>query len=227
MPTRLPHTDAGRFAKRMREAMSDKGMPERGRQVFLVNLLKVAGPTAKGYYDGLYMPDEAKTSILAAALEVEYAWLRFGKGQKHGAEVAVDVVPFFRDARVSGGHGAHGGDFDSAGGLAFRPGSLQRQGLSVDRCEAIPVTGDSMSPTIKDGDAVLYNRAETQPRAGKIYVINLPDEGGVVKRLFLENGMLRVASDNPDKQYQDRFFDPDTEQVQVLGRVRWIGRWEN
>ena len=62
----------------------------------------------------------------------------------------------------------------------------------------IKVSGDSMSPTLFDGDILIT----TKPRAlrtGLIYVINHSDLGRVVKRIdgFDERGRAELSGDNP------------------------------
>jgi len=61
----------------------------------------------------------------------------------------------------------------------------------------IKVRGDSMSPTLKDGDYVLTIRPRSL-RAGFIYVVEHGDLGRIIKRLdHIQNGQYHFKGDNP------------------------------
>lgn len=96
--------------------------------------------------------------------------------------------------------------------------------------------GESMLPTIKPGAVLVVDRgpggrgiAETREiKQGAIYLVN-PGEGLTVKRVFVSEGILTLASDNPDqKSYPPRPIPLKGKELQrlVVGRVRWIGHEE-
>jgi transcriptional regulator with XRE-family HTH domain len=63
------------------------------------------------------------------------------------------------------------------------------------KLEGVKVRGDSMHPTVDDGDIVYINRDDTTPKNG-IFVIRIGDEV-LIKRLSkLPNKSIRVSSDN-------------------------------
>lgn len=92
-------------------------------------------------------------------------------------------------------------------------GAGRREALSI-----IGVAGDSMEPTLYDGDDILVDRDATRIRWGAIYVLRV-DDLLVVKRVVREGGKLVVRSDNP--AHAD-IIDPQP--LQVVGRVLWCGR---
>ncbi len=61
------------------------------------------------------------------------------------------------------------------------------------------VRGDSMLPTLKDGDIVITVKPRT-PRAGFIYVCHHSDLGQIIKRLsgFDARGRAVLSGDNPN-----------------------------
>lgn len=64
----------------------------------------------------------------------------------------------------------------------------------------IPVRGDSMHPTIKDGDKVVATRVSdlSQIRSGNIYIVIDEEEGTLCKRVYPEgDALLELVSDNP------------------------------
>jgi phage repressor protein C with HTH and peptisase S24 domain len=83
----------------------------------------------------------------------------------------------------------------------------------------VKVTGDSMRPTIFDGDVALVNTAERKITNGKVFAFIVDGEARV-KRLFKQfDGRIRVVSDNPDKlQFPDEFLTPD-HMPEMVGRV--------
>ena len=87
----------------------------------------------------------------------------------------------------------------------------------------VRVEGDSMSPTLNDGDDILVDLGDSIDRLRDgIYVLRA-DESLVVKRLAL-NPMGRrvtVQSDNP--AYPD-WPDCGLDEIQCIGRVIWSGR---
>jgi len=93
----------------------------------------------------------------------------------------------------------------------------------LDQLAVITVDGDSMEPTLRQGDTVLVDFGQTRPqRKDGIYVIRT-DGGLQVKRLQVEiaAGRLAILSDN--KQYEPQHgVRPDD--VAVVGRVIWLGR---
>jgi len=108
--------------------------------------------------------------------------------------------------------------------LAFRREWLAKKGLKHDNLEVFTAAGDSMHPYISDGDVVLVDITDTQPRTNEVFVIWQPEPLGIrVKRLLVrENGDLIVRSDNTDKSlYPDEPAKHDD--IRVIGRVTWRG----
>ena len=93
----------------------------------------------------------------------------------------------------------------------------------ADRLSIVRVEGDSMSPTLNDGDDILVDLGDAAERLRDgIYVLRI-DEALVVKRLALNplGRRVTVQSDNP--AYPD-WPDCSLDQIQVIGRVIWSGR---
>lgn len=144
-------------------------------------------------------------------------------GPSSNAHVEVPVW----DASAAAGNGAIN---DAPGGpkgsILFRARSLSRQGISASNSHVWYVHGDSMVPRLRDGDAVLFDASDKTVRAGKVYVIRKGDEA-FVKRLYREGSRYRVVSDNKaDPQWQDWFVEADDSDFEIIGRVRWVGSWE-
>lgn len=87
----------------------------------------------------------------------------------------------------------------------------------------IEVVGDSMSPTLNDGDDILVDCSVTDDRVREgIYVMRRDGEL-MVKRLSTNpaDGTLTIASDNP--AYSTWAGCP-ANSIDIIGRVLWAGR---
>ena len=83
------------------------------------------------------------------------------------------------------------------------------------------VVGDSMSPTINNGDTVMLDTSATHIFDGNIYALRM-DSTIMIKRLaLLPDDKVRLISDNKT-EYDP--VDADREDVYVLGRVVWFAR---
>lgn len=81
--------------------------------------------------------------------------------------------------------------------------------------------GDSMIPTILDGDDVIVNRAErTITKQDKIWAVGYGDFVAIKRVRRLANGTYQLMSDNPVVTPIEAIED----ELRVIGRVVWIGR---
>lgn len=95
------------------------------------------------------------------------------------------------------------------------PDLARRLGLQRERAAMLRVRGDSMAPTLLDGDQILIDLARTAPDArGGIFVIRV-DDALMVKRVRAAGQGLSVASDNPAAP------PVPAGAVTVIGRVVW------
>jgi phage repressor protein C with HTH and peptisase S24 domain len=104
---------------------------------------------------------------------------------------------------------------------AFQKEWITRKG-DHKKMSMIRVLGDSMAPTLLDGDMVLVNHGITTVAAGGgIYAITFQDEI-IVKRIdvLFPSGQWQVRSDNPD--YPSFTVEPS--QVVINGKIIWFAR---
>lgn len=137
-------------------------------------------------------------------------------------------IPIY-DAALAAGDG-HLNDTDAVTGhLAFRKDWLADMGVSPAQAVIATASGDSMEPTIHNGDMLLIDldrssvsarvREDRDSRPCGIYAI-LDDGAARVKRVELAvPGTLALLSDNPA-------FPPEfrpSSGVSIIGRVVWWG----
>ncbi len=103
--------------------------------------------------------------------------------------------------------------------VAFRKEWIARKGNAKDMV-LIKVSGDSMAPTLLNGDLVLIDRGRKyfEPQGG-IYAIAL-DDAIMIKRVQLVGDCAKIISDN--KMYEA--FEVSADQVRVNGKVIWFAR---
>ncbi|MFY7837913.1 MAG: S24 family peptidase [Novosphingobium sp.] len=119
---------------------------------------------------------------------------------------------------ASAGPGALPPEEIPSGRLRFSNRWLKAQGLEPAMLSVIEVEGDSMEPTLRDGDEILVDRTPRPLRAG-IHVIRL-DDVLLVKRLESgPGGTVRVISDNTAYPRLER----PLHEVELVGRVVWKG----
>ena len=129
------------------------------------------------------------------------------------------------DVGASAGAGALDPDERPLGRIGFDAAWLRRLGLGggkPGRLSVIRVDGDSMIPTLSDGDEILVDRDDAAGRLRDgIYVLRV-EEALVVKRLALgPGGRVSVRSDN---EAYPGWPDLDPGAIDPVGRVVWVGR---
>lgn len=137
----------------------------------------------------------------------------------------VDYVAVPRlSVRASAGPGALATEEATRGRFAFDPGWLR--GLTAGgpaTLSLIRVEGDSMSPTLEDGDDILVDGGDGADRLRDgIYVLRM-DDALLVKRLQRNpiDRRITIASDNPS---YPSLPDCDPARIHIVGRVIWGGR---
>lgn len=110
---------------------------------------------------------------------------------------------------------------DSDGFWSF-PESVKAGWRRMSRTYALPVTGDSMEPTLPNGSYVFIDTTHIVPSPPDIYAIDYGD-GLMVKRVELipQTGSVRISSDNT--RYRD--YELSRDDLRVYGRVVAWFQW--
>lgn len=141
-----------------------------------------------------------------------------------GPERSVFTDEFALIPQVVGLISAGGGripDNSSDYQCAFRRDWIKRKGGSPNNMSLIKVSGDSMEPTLRDGDLALVDHGRNNIASqGGIYAIALDDEIMVKRVQPIFPNKLLVISDN--KQYPAQEI--AAENVRVNGKVIWYAR---
>ncbi|MEM6901328.1 MAG: LexA family transcriptional regulator [Pseudomonadota bacterium] len=128
------------------------------------------------------------------------AELSAGGGAINTTEPVLDFIPFTAD---------------------FLADRLRRD--DVEGLVMVKAAGESMEPTITDGDLVMVDTADQKHRAG-IFAFLLSGESYVKRLEWIDQGVT-IISDHP--AYPARALSEDEAFVgdfELIGRVRWVGR---
>ncbi|WP_412507298.1 XRE family transcriptional regulator [Roseovarius sp. SYSU LYC5161] len=176
-------------------------------------------------------PNLDKLTRIADAVKVDREWLLSGKGRVEGDDPITEdyhndfVAIQYASVRPSMGGGTVVDNEDQPGrNFHFRRAWIH------DRLKAAPsmlrvmgVQGDSMTPTLNEGDVVLVDMNRRSPIPSGVFVLH-DGMGLVAKRLehvpMSDPPRVRIISDN--HQYSP--YECTAEEVNIIGRVRWYGR---
>lgn len=181
------------------------------------------------HWTGGRLPVPAKRAqALAAALgiadpgEISLAYRDIAKTSGPEADWA-DIIGVRQAAAL--GDGAIPDEYSETHKLKFRTESLRRKRLRPDRLAVVYGRGDSMHPTIKNGDAILFDTSDNAPRDGGLFVITYDGEL-FAKRLMELDGTWYAKSDNDSdpKWRKPRKLDP-SRGIEIAGRIRWVAGW--
>ena len=158
--------------------------------------------------------------------DIDANWLILGSGEvqnwnssgneKYSDEL--DYVPDY-DVLVSAGIGIDGqGTTSPRAYQAFRRDWLHQRGLHARNLSIVTARGDSMEPTINNGDMLLVDMSKKVPRDSSIYIIRNNDTLWVKRIQTQPDGKLLLISDN--KTYPPIQLNLDElDDVEIVGKV--------
>jgi len=127
------------------------------------------------------------------------AWLGAGDGAFNERARRIDDIPFTREF------------------LQRKLGRNTAEGLAI-----LEARGDSMEPTISDGDLVLVDRRQDRLEDGIMAFVR--DDTAYVKRIRCLLDGIEIISDNRDIYEPLVVSRERLDELTIIGRVRWIGR---
>ncbi|MBF0192735.1 MAG: helix-turn-helix transcriptional regulator [Magnetococcales bacterium] len=211
------------------------------RKATLLSLIKAAGSQAtvarkigtnRSYVSQIVSTKGSRNVGDALARKIEnayghpFGWMDephvWGPGED-GPHSDFVLIPRIR-AEASMGVGAEcPAQDDIIGHLAFKNVWLQKRRLNPRFLTIIDAVGDSMKPTINDGDVLLVDLRQKDPIDNRIFVLRM-DQQLYAKRLQNRpGGKLAVHSDNPHAPAFDVELSAQ-DGLDIIGRVVWAGR---
>lgn len=218
------------IGRRIKAALENSKITQRQ----LSKSLGISEPSVSAYIQGTSnLPAEAY-SVISELCNVSIDWLIKGEEKHRLPEpLAVNPEAFLSDEYVmvpryeisaSAGGGAVVHSEQIVDYLAFRGDWLRNVlGVPGEALALIDVRGDSMEPTLSDGDLILIDLRTFRIDADSVYVLQV-DGSLVVKRIQKNyDGTVEIVSDNP--RYKPHVLGPESaERLGIVGRVVWSGR---
>lgn len=140
-------------------------------------------------------------------------------------------IPFFRDFSFACGSGSISEAMaNETRKLRMSKATLRNLTIVKDNAVAATASGDSMSPTIKDGDTIHIDLGRKNIKDGKIFAVCI---GGLFycKRLYnLPFGGVRIVSDNSDEFPEiqltaDQIKEQDFQITGWVWQIATLERW--
>lgn len=225
-----PNSDTEQAARRLKDAIRVAGT---------VQAIADRSGVPKGTINRYLTGGEMKAGSLVAladATGVSVEWLATGRGPRQPVIVSQDeagqtagmhirtpgTVQIARyNARAAAGRGAVLDPATIIEDVSFSAdwvrNVLRRNPAHL---ALIECSGDSMEPTLRDGDVLMVDTSVTEVQSSRIYVLDV-DGALLVKRIQrMLNGSYRVISDNA--RYEAEVIEPSARApLRIVGEVVW------
>ena len=226
-------TTSDRIAQRMKEL----GLQHKD----LVVATGASKGTVTNWISGVNTPTNERLIKLAQALKTTSSWLLTGNSSPEFAQVEpwdsntpLDddeiEIPFFKDFSFACGGGSISEAIaNETRKLRMSKATLRNLSITKENAVAATAMGDSMSPTIKDGDTIHIDLGRKNIKDGKVFAICF---GGLFycKRLYnLPLGGVRIVSDNSTEFPEIHLNTQEIidQQLEVIGWVWQISSLES
>lgn len=177
------------------------------------------------------MPGLDKLVAIAEAGNVNIEWLATGDGPMRPGEKAKEDSTTSEDdyftsiplvnVQLSAGNGSFVISEDIKEYYKFRKDWLSKTVTSSPNAILVGVTGNSMEPTIYNGDVVMIDTGRTHIYEGEMYALRM-DNTVMIKRLSHRPGdKVMIMSDNKE-EYPP--YETDRKNIHVLAQVVWYAR---
>ncbi len=198
---------------------TNKPVGENGRGLTLENAILIARALTREVID---LTDEFQEEDIAHASRLDLTAI---KASHHGDIQNLTITAGMGVGRLETVEGAASGFVpdDFVDGFWSFPERVRERFQHMAKTHAIPVVGDSMEPTLRDGAIVFVDTTHVVPSPPDLYAIDYGD-GLMVKRIELvpRSKKVRVISDNGDRY---KTYELNREELQVFGRVVASFQW--
>lgn len=179
-------------------------------QMLRADKLHALQPVLAKYVDGVATMSESKSAKYRAREEVLAKPVRGNRIK----------IPLYKGTLAAGG----GSDEDDGDviidDLTFKKDWLEMHiRAPITQLRMVKIRGESMEPTIYDGDVVMVDCSQSMPKQDGVYAIWY-DGGAIAKRVDIDapRKKLKLRSDNPNYPSVDVY---DVNDLVVIGRVVW------
>lgn len=221
-PTKRPHPD---IANKIKLALETKAPISKAK---IADQLGVSAQAITGWQTKGTISKE-NLARLATICGVTVEWF-LGTPTPEPDEWA-DIIGYAQAAGL--GDGIEAQDYAETHKLKFKASSLARKHLHAADLAVLYGHGDSMLPRIHSGDAILFDTSDTRIRDEALFVILCPGVNASeysVKQCVEFGGEYFFQALNPAGDHgwrKPRKINDHKHPITIIGRVRWIGSWED
>jgi len=205
------------FASRLSQALEARGM----KAADLSKKTKVAEGTISCYINGRYEAKQNRVQVFAEALDVNPAWLMgydvpMEAERSQPAPAPRPIPPGFVEMPEMVQVPLIG---SIACGTPITAEQNVKSYIGVPAAWhadfALECHGDSMAPTICDGDVVCI-RSQPEVEQGQIAAVRIGEEA-TLKHCYYQNGVVQLIADNPSVCPPMVYTGPDLEDIAIEG----------
>jgi transcriptional regulator with XRE-family HTH domain len=195
------------------------------------NLAKAIGISESQLYRyiaGDSQPTVEPLAAIARCGQVHLDWLVLGEGPTgisadindlkgiYSSKQEYITIPEYQDGDANAA-----GHIKQVGKLSFNHFWLVKSGLNPNYLRLLRAYGDSMVPTIKDGDLLMIDINQNKFDGDAVYVLKLDQQQLTPKRLQQSTDRgLYMVSDNPAYR-EHHITDAQKDSLRIIGKVVW------
>ena len=173
------------YADRFKEGLARPGKDRAGAAKAIGISKQAVGQIANGITKSATAENNAAA---AAYFGCDPTWLASGKGHPNWADAGKPAIPLTDNPeypavrlvqfKLSAGASGYGVEYldDDAEPIVFRREWFKSRGYRPDKLFAVRISNGSMQPTLWDGDTVVVNTADIEPRDGEPFAVNFEGE---------------------------------------------------
>lgn len=178
----------------------------------LANICQLLDVSAEWLLHGTPSPETASATPSIQGTPVQY------RQENDPDFVPVRMVRLLLSAGISGFRTEP--EYEADALLKMSRFWVEKNGYSLEHLIAIKIRGESMEPSLYDGDVVIINTADTTPSDAAVFAVNYEGEA-VVKRMMRDAGEWWLTSDNPDNRRFPKKRCRGGSECMPVGRVVW------
>ncbi len=208
-------------------------------QTDVASRMDITPQSVQQWEAGKTTPRGKRMTMLSSILQCSPEWLQFGIGapgsslaskQENHSQLAVSTSSEWTETvkvarqHLSAGHGADGEGMSDEyeGEEQVDISRLHKLGIQTGNARIVKIKGDSMYPTLWDGDTAIADTYIPHLISGKIYAFYFDGDLKVKRFTKRMDGTWLISSDNKDDPtWVDEVVSPHaTQQLHMIGQVK-------
>ena len=166
------------------------------------------------YHGRQRCPIDVLSSLAKIGIEYDYVVTGTREDKNSRKKNNSSSIPLY-DLEAAAGHGSVLSQENVTRMCSIDEALLTEHGLTPTQCAMLTVRGDSMEPTLQDGDTILIDRSQTTPDG--IFLIQMDDTLRVKRVQRAAGGAYILISDNT--RYREELIPPTSlNTISLLGK---------